>query len=229
MGFASIIICAHNHLADLSIPCINSVLSGTSYPYELILVDDGSTDGTARYFSTVTDKSFRLSKRGGQSRARNVGLKNAAGDLIISLDNDVFVPDGWLNILAEESQKANVGIIGAIPSNETERLNAQPSQDGLLDFPHVSGACMGITRACFMAVGFYDENIEDHDDTDYCYRALLAGFRVANTPRLVVPHLAGGTRRGLGSRRIERSARRFRNKYIQYQNILPMPPLYPFG
>lgn len=228
--FASIIICAHNHLEDLSIPCLDHVLGGTSYPYELILIDDGSKDGTASYFGTLTPKAYKQSKRRGVAKARNLGLQNAQGDLIITLDNDVFVPPGWLNILAEESQKQNVGIVAAIPSNESDRLNAKRSLDGLIDFPHVSGACMAVTRECFDLVGFFDQNlINSGEDTDYCYRALMAGLRVTSTPRLVVPHLAGSTRKDLGKREMERSAMRFRRKYLQYQNTLPMPPIYPFS
>ena len=230
MNFASIIICAHNHLQDLSIPCLDHVLTGTSYPYELILIDDGSSDETASYFATLTQKAFKQSKRRGVAKARNLGLANAEGSLIVTLDNDVFVPEGWLSILAGESQKHNVGIVAAIPSNESNRLNAKPSPDGLIDFPHVAGACMGIARRCFEAVGFLDETLVNNaEDTDYCYRSLQKGFRVTSTPRLVVPHLAGSTRRDLDKRQMEKSARKFRRKYLKYQNELPMPPIYPFG
>lgn len=229
-GFASIVIAAHNHLQDLSIPCLDHVLRGTSYPYELILIDDGSVDGTIRYFATLTDKAFHQSRRHGLSKARNLGLSSAQGDLVVMLDNDVFVPAGWLTTLVEESRKPRVGIVAGIPSNERDRLNATPSLDGLIDFPCVSGACLGITRQCFNAVGFFDERLVNNaEDTDYCYRAAKRGFRVTSTPRLVVPHLAGATRRELDKGQMERSARRFRKKYIKHQKSLPMPPLYPFG
>lgn len=227
--FASIVICAHNHLSDLSIPCLNHVLKGTSYPYELILVDDGSKDATIRYFATLTDKAFHLSRRRGPSKAKNVGLQNAEGDLIITLDNDVLVPAGWLTTLVQGSKKPHVGIVAGIPSNERDRLRAKPSADGLIDFPSVSGACMGITRQCFNAVGFFDEALVNAEDRDYCHRALLAGFRVSSAPRLVVPHLSGPTRREVDKENMERSAWRFRRKYIEHQDRLPVPPLYPFG
>ena len=208
---------------------MDHVLEGTSYPYELILIDDGSGDSTIRYFQTLTDKAFRNSKRIGVTKSRNIGLMNARGGLLVFLDNDVFVTPGWLSILEEESQKEGIGIIAGIPSNERDRLKKQPAPDMLLDFAHVASACMGITPRCFSAVGYLDETLTNSADTDYCYRAALRGFRVASTPRLVVPHLVGGTRRGLDRREIERSARRFREKWIKYQSVLPMPPLYPFG
>lgn len=229
-GFASVIICAHNHLEDLSIPCIEHVLQGTSYPYELILVDDGSGDNTIRYFQTYTPKAFRFAKRQGAAKCRNLGLQNAAGDPLVFIDNDAFVPPGWLSIMAEDIQKPGVGILGAIPTTELDRLKARPSPDTLLDFPHVSTACAAVTRRCFNSVGFFDETLMTHgEDTDYCSRARERGFRVASTPRLVVRHLGGITRRHLDKSEFERSARRFREKHIKHQNVLPMPPLYPFG
>ena len=229
MQFATVIICAHNHLHDLTVPCLDHVLSGTSYPYELILIDDGSRDNTIRYFQELTHKAFRNAKRRGVTRSRNIGLLNADGDPLVFLDNDIFVPAGWLSILVEESGKERIGIVAGVPSNERDRLRKAPEADMLIDYTQVGGGCTAITRRCFQAVGYFDETLTNSQDTDYCYRAILRGFRVASTPRLVVPHVVGGTRRDLDRREIERSARKFRQKWVKYQNVLPMPPLYPFG
>jgi len=226
---ASVIMCAHNHLLDLSIPCIESIRKSTYYPYELILIDDGSDDRSIQYFQTVTGKAFRVPKRGGIAQARNIGFAQGAGDPFVFLDNDVLLPPEWLTILVQESQKAGVGIVSAIPSNEISRLNAPMSSDWLLEFPHVGGFCTAITRRCFNVVGYFDESLMNNgEDTDFCYRARERGFRVANTPRLTVKHLSGGTRRELPKREIERAARRFRKKYQRHPD-LPTPPLYPFG
>lgn len=227
---ASVILCAHNHLYDLTIPCIESIQKNTFYPYELILVDDGSTDGSIQYFQTISRKAIRLSKRSGCAKARNTGLEAAAGDPIVIIDNDTIVPPHWLTILVEECQKAGVGVISAIPSDQTERLNGKRSPDGLIEYPHVSGFCTAITRQCLNAVGYFDESlINNGEDTDFCYRARERGFRVANTPRLIVQHKGGATRRDLDKREIARSARRFIEKHRTRNPNLPMPPEYPFG
>lgn len=227
---ASVIVCAHNHLNDLTIPCIETIQRNTHYPYELILIDDGSSDGTMRYFQTVAQKAIRVPVRGGVAKARNAGLAAAAGDPLVCLDNDILVPPEWLTILVEESQKPGVGVVAAIPSNEIERLNGKWSSDGLIEYPHVGGGSTAITRACLNAVGYFDESlINCGEDTDFCYRARERGYRIANTPRLVVLHKGGGTRRGLDQREITRSARRFAQKHGARNPDLPMPPLYPFG
>jgi len=225
-----VILCAHNHLTDLTIPCVESIHTNTFYPYELILVDDGSTDRSIRYFESVSQKAIRIPFRGGIAKARNAGLQVAAGDPLVILDNDTILPPDWLTILTEEARKAGVGIVSAIPSDEIQRLNGKLSADGLIDYPHVSGFCTAITRHCFNVVGYFDESLTlSGEDTDYCYRARERGFRIANTPRLMVQHRGGGTRRGLSRKEITRSARRFIEKHgARYPN-LPAPPLYPFG
>ncbi|KKN15022.1 hypothetical protein LCGC14_0990240 [marine sediment metagenome] len=227
---ASVIVCAYNHLNDLTIPCIESIRSNTFYPYELILIDDGSTDGSIRYFQTISRKAIRVSRRSGVAKARNAGMEAAAGDPLVFLDNDMLPPPEWLTILVEEVHKAGVGIVSGIPSNEIDRLNGKLSPDGLLEYPHVGGGCTAITRRCFDAVGYFDESlINNGEDTDFCYRARERGFRIANTPRLIVQHKGGGTRRDLDKREMARSARRFVQKHGARNPNLPTPPLYPFG
>lgn len=227
---ASVIICAHNHLQDLTIPCLSSVLQNTAHPYQLILVDDGSRDHTALYFQTIPNAiTHRNSKRAGVSVARNIALSLSTGDPIVFVDNDVTVPGGWLGILAEEIQKPLVGIVGGIPSNEIERLKAPLSSDMLLEFNQVATACMATTRACFNHVGFFDEELTHaHQDTDYCWRAKLAGFRVVSTPRLIVSHAVAGTRGHLPDAPRRKATRYLKHKYRNYQTAFHVNELYPF-
>lgn len=226
---ASVILCAHNHLHDLTIPCIESILSNTFYPYELILIDDDSTDGSIHYFQTISQKAIRLSTRSGYSKSQNVGLEAGAGDPLVIIDNGILAPPEWLTILVQEVQKPGAGIVSAIPSDQTERLNGKRAPDGLIEYPHVSAFCTAITRRCLNAVGYFDESlINSREDTDFCYRARERGFRVANTPRLIVQH-KGRTRRELDGKEIARSARRFIQKQAAKNPNLTTPPLYPFG
>jgi len=227
---ASVIICAHNHLQDLTTPCLSSVLQNTAHPYQLILIDDGSRDHTALYFQTIPNAiTHRNSRRAGVSVAKNIGLSLSTGDPIVFIDNDVTVPAGWLGIIAEEIEKPLVGVVGGIPSNEMERLKAPLSSDMLLDFNQVGSACMGTTRACHNIVGFFDEGLDDaHEDTDYCWRARLAGFRVVSTPRLIVAHAVGGTRRDLPDAPRRKATRYLKHKYRKYEATFHVNELYPF-
>lgn len=232
MAFASVIVCAHNRLTETTIPCLQNLREVTQAPFELICIDDGSKDqgATIAYFSEVADKAIRLPKNRGLSAARNLGFMAAEGSLIIFLDNDMFPPPGWIWVLREEIVKdSRIGILAAIPSNEVSRLKKPARQDGLIDFAHISGACMAITPECHAAVGFFDERmINNGEDTDFCYRATERGFRICSTPRLIIRHENGATRKHMDKGQMRQASRYMRKKYA-HRPDLPMPPLSPFG
>ena len=231
MAFASVIVCAHNRLHETTIPCLENLRAVTRYPYELICVDDGSKDqgATIDYFCEVCDTPIRIPQNSGVSVARNLALQVARGYPIVFLDNDMFPGPGWLSILREDIDKdPRIGIVGGIPSNEMQRLKKPASADGLIDFTHVASACMAITPRCHELVGYFDETLRSSQDTDYCYRAIERGFRIVSTPRLIIRHEAGSTRRYMDKKQIEKSARDMRKKYA-HRPDLPMPPLSPFG
>lgn len=212
--FTSIIICAVNHLHDLTIPCINSVVQNTGESYELILIDDGSQDGTYEYFRGMSKKAYRHDILKGVTKARNLGLRVSQGNYMCFLDNDVIVPSGWLKTLIAESQKSRVGIIGPILTNQP-RFHLPISADGLIDVPEVAGACMLIKREVFNRLGYLDEKLINCQDTDYCFRAILAGYRVVHTPNVLVYHKHFGTRGDLPEirNRIGESRERIMAKY----------------
>lgn len=116
----SIIIITYNH-KQLVKSCLSSVLK-TNYPnYEIIVVDNGSTDGTHEYIESVCRyvSNVRLILSGvnlGHSEGVNLGCKNAKGEIIAKLDDDTLVDPNWLL----ESVKLLLidDCIGAIQSNE---------------------------------------------------------------------------------------------------------------
>ena len=113
---------------DLTEKTLNSLLETTDVDFELIIVDNGSTDGTQEYldnFCNNTDfnigsphlKSSKilLNKENlGIAKARNQALKAASGDWLCTLDNDVILPNGWLSqsidILNKNKNFASIGV-----------------------------------------------------------------------------------------------------------------------
>lgn len=213
----SIIICARNHLHDLSLPCLASIKRNTVAKYEVILVDDASDDGTFQAFKRLTPKAFRLDTNSGPGVARNVGLGAAYGDFICFLDNDILVPRYWLSTLLREHQKRAPAIMGGIPSDEAEnRLRMPRTADGLIERLEIATACMLVPRIVFNTIGFFDEKLSfTGEDTDFCFRAKLAGFGVFLTPKLVVRHKAHGTLGNITlSDRKRQSLEHFRYKWL---------------
>lgn len=194
--FTSIIICAVNHLQDLTIPCIRSVIQNTGENYELILIDDGSQDATYQYFRSISRKAYRHKTPKGVAKSRNLGFRVSEGNYILTLDNDTIVPSGWLKTLIAESKKERVGIIGPwLSAPPRYEKNLQLSADGLYQVYDIPGACMLIKRELVDRIGHLDERyINAAEDTDYCYRAIMAGYRVVITPKVIVYHKSYITR-----------------------------------
>ena len=96
--------------------CIDSILSQTFWDFELLLVDDGSTDNSGNicdYYEKI-DSRVRVfhTVNKGSAMARNVGIDNAKGDLISMIDSDDYVPPSYLNTLVSIMRETDADIVG---------------------------------------------------------------------------------------------------------------------
>lgn len=107
--------------------CIDSVLSQTELPIELLLIDDGSTDKSYEICKTYADKYDNVKlfhqENGGISKARNVGLDNASGRYIAFLDDDDIMTPGSFKVLADAMAKYDVDFA----AGNFERVNEDGS------------------------------------------------------------------------------------------------------
>src|SRR5262249_17418386 len=118
----SVIICTHNGLRTIR-DCCEGILR-LEYPdFEVIVVDDGSTDNTA---AIVEEYGFRIirTKNCGLSSARNTGLAAATGKIVAYIDDDAYPDPHWLSYLASTLLKTNHAGVGG--------PNIPPSRDGLV-------------------------------------------------------------------------------------------------
>ena len=105
-GLASIIVPCWNQL-EFTRQCVAALKSHTRPPWELIVIDNGSTDHTDIYLAGVSDGAavpvtvISNTKNLGFPAAINQGLKAARGEYLVMLNNDVVVTDGWLGQLIE--------------------------------------------------------------------------------------------------------------------------------
>lgn len=103
--------------------CINSVLKQTYSNFEIILVDNGSTDGSIEFvkenFSDERIKLFRLEKNLGFAGGNNFGFKYSSGSYIVLLNNDTIVEKNWLKELVKSIDKfENAGIVQSLIKTE---------------------------------------------------------------------------------------------------------------
>lgn len=101
MALCSIVSCAHNQLPFTQL-FVDSVTRCTDHPYELILVDNASTDGTAEFLAGRPDvRVERNAENLGVAGGWNQGLRLARGDYLAVCNNDIVVTPGWLSRLIE--------------------------------------------------------------------------------------------------------------------------------
>ena len=95
--------------------CIDSVLAQTFTDWELILVNDGSTDNSGKICDEYALKDNRIrvihKENGGLPSAREAGLKTTKGDFIFHLDGDDFIPENALEILINKQKECNADIV----------------------------------------------------------------------------------------------------------------------
>ncbi len=210
---ASIVIPCWNR-ADMTQRCLEAIAENTpeDLDYELVLVDNGSTDATPVLLEELEGdvRVIRNAENLGFARACNQGAAAAKGDVLVFLNNDTVVQPGWLEALLETlGDKPRTAIAGAkllLPDGRIQHagvtlgLDACPfhwmykAEDSDIvneerDFQAVTAACMAIGRERFEALGGFDEGfVNGYEDVDLCLKAKAAGYRVRYTPRSVVVH-----------------------------------------
>lgn len=170
-----------------------------SEPWEVIISDNGSTDGTLAEVERYRGKLPNLrvvdsSDRRGQPHALNIGALAARSEALAFCDADDEVAPGWVAAMGEALRQHDF-VAGRF---EVKKLNppwlqaSHPQQEGLNRFryplflPHAGSGNMGIKRAIHEAVSGFDESMPYLFDTDYCFKIQLAGTPLHFVPDAVV-------------------------------------------
>ncbi|UCC72986.1 MAG: glycosyltransferase [Gemmatimonadota bacterium] len=207
--FVSIVVPTRNR-APLLADCLRS-LTAQSYPaarYEVIVVDDGSTDGTGELIREFAERreppSIRCIKQNalGLNAARNAGLQAALGDPVVFVDDDVDAPAHWLNALAEGSLKyPEAGCLGGpirlrLEGKTPRFCGSEPLGETELDHGEeeapiraVWGANMAVRKAAVRQVGPFNEDLKLYgDEEEWEMRLTASGGCVMYLPEAWLWH-----------------------------------------
>jgi GT2 family glycosyltransferase/spore maturation protein CgeB len=186
----SIVVIAHNRL-DMTRDCLSSIVSSTQN-FELVFIDNGSTDGTPDWVekNIPQAKLIRNEKNQGIPKARNQGIKETTGDIIVLIDNDCVVSPGWIqDLYAPIANGASVSGIEAwfLGSNMMPSGKATSQSS---NFGYLGGACCMFRRDVFEEVGLLDEGFSPayYEDVDWCVRAKKTGHVLVHVPTPKVKH-----------------------------------------
>lgn len=209
MELFSVVIPSLNEGAMLHMT-VDSILAQTRYPaLEVLVVDDGSTDGSCERYATCGDARVRLVRGGGLgvARARNLGESHVRGAKVVFIDAHCRVSAGWLDEFDAALADPQVAVAGpcftrlesATPRGcgmtwnnlNLDQVWFEP-QDAHRSYavPLTPGGCQAFRRDTFAAIGRYDEGFTrwGSEDVELCLRAWLLGYEVRVCPRAVVAH-----------------------------------------
>lgn len=195
----SVVIACRNSASTLAATLES--LAQQQYPgrWEVLIVDNGSTDNTAAVAEDFVDRLPNLTMLhnpdpGYQARAINYGVENSNGDCIIFLDSDDLVGTGYL--LHMGRALATAPVVGAAvdvallnPPGLRERrdlLQADRVETFFGYLPAVVGAAMGIRRQPLEAVGGWDDALPTQHDLDVSWRLHRAGYEATFVPEAVL-------------------------------------------
>lgn len=164
---------------------------------EIIVVDNGSTDGTtelARRFPV----RLELVPNGFVSRSRNVGARLASHPIVAFVDSDCVVGEGWYRAVVEVLSDPSVGVTGCrhvLRERPTwverawDAAHRPPFEAERADVFYIPAGNMATRRSVMAELDGFDEGIETGEDSDFCARAVAAGHRVVGAQDVRSIHL----------------------------------------
>ena len=179
-------------------------------PAEVVIVDDGSTDGSCDVYRRGCCEQVRVVDGGGLgvARARNRGAEHSSGEMIVFLDAHCEVSPYWIDYLAHAMAAPDVAIVSPrfTRLHETEpsglgmgwaspRLELHwffPAEDTTepYEIPFAPGGCQAFPAATFRALGKFDDGFMrwGSEDIEISLRAWLLGYRIVGEPNACIGH-----------------------------------------
>jgi len=209
--FVSIIIPTYNRKNQLK-KCLDSVLR-IDYPkekYEIIIIDDGSTDETYAFLKEEQSKvpNFKIFRQEnkGCAAARNLGIKNAKGEILFFTDDDCLVEKDWTVQHLKHYSNEKVGGVGGIlcpnKMNYIEEYKIAIYLDEYTQYMEVTDAKSGrglatcncsYRKEMFEITGLFDEDFITGADPEFSKRIMIKGYKIIKDPNIKVHHLKTDT------------------------------------
>lgn len=205
----SVVICTYNRAIILE-RCIESLKIQTYPIFEIIVVNGPSTDETDKVLEKYQEiKIVNERKLNGLSFARNLGIKEANGEIIVFIDDDSVADKNWIKYLVEGYTDESIGGVGGIVlnmvDNSNQFKNGYISRAGIpsfinendLDyndpkgnfFNYIMGTNSSFKKKLLDEIGLFDEQIKYYlDEADVCVRVIRSGHKIKHVQDAIVFH-----------------------------------------
>ncbi|AEF93386.1 glycosyl transferase family 2 [Desulfotomaculum nigrificans CO-1-SRB] len=206
-------------MVSIIIPCKNEgklieqtirsiIETPTEVAYDITVVNDGSTDGCCAFLQGKRNPfpGVRLINTTGigSANARNLGVQQADGDVLVFCDAHITVEPGWLEALTEGVVERGAGAVSpgvaamTKPSaigygmtwNKDMEARWLPSPGDITEVPIAPGGCVAVRREVFNDVGGFERGfrVYGYEDAEFSLRLWLFGYRVEVDPSVVIYH-----------------------------------------
>ncbi|MEK6902111.1 MAG: glycosyltransferase [archaeon] len=180
--------------------CLDALTMQTIHPNEIMVVDDGSTDGTKTVAESYSMVTVLSQTNAGPAKARNAGAKKAKTNIIIFLDSDCVPEATWIEEMLKPFSDENVvGVQGAYKTNQTalsarfDQLDIEYRYERMKKSKHLDWiGCYSAAykRDIFIQEGGFDETFPkaSGEDSEFSYRLAKKGHTLVFNPRAIVYH-----------------------------------------
>lgn len=204
---------------SLLLQCLDSIEAHTSYPYEVIVVDDASSDGTSE--ALRHRRKVRLAvhaENAGFAGSVNTGLMMAKGRTILVLNNDVLVTENWLsNMLSCLNSEPDIGAVGPVTNYIGGEQQIEAPYRDIAEMwgfaaahnrkdpqrwrrtDRLVGFCLLMKRETVIRTGYFDEGyrVGNYEDDDWMIRLRLQGLKLMIAGDAFIHHFGSETMKSL--------------------------------
>jgi len=191
--------------------CLEALTQPCTQPHELIVIDDGSNDDSARTARDMGARVFSLSRQSGPAEARNIGAQMAVGEILLFVDADVVVQSGTLERVTRDFEEHPdiAAVFGSYDDEPAEKNFFSQYKNLFHHFVHQQSnteagsfwaGCGAVRRDVFLAVGGFDAERYPRpaiEDIELGYRMGAMGHRILLDKELQGKHLKQWTLRSL--------------------------------
>jgi len=229
--------------AQLSLLCLQALIENADVPFELIIVDNASSDETGELLDRLENiKLIRNDENLGFVKAVNQGAALAGADHLLLLNNDAFIEPGALGAALETlREEVDAGAVGGRIQTLDGRLQEAGNiiwrdgscagygrggnpEDGEFrfrrDVDYCSGAFLLFATALFKELGGFDEDFAPayYEESDFCLRLRQRGLRTIYEPRAVLRHYEFASTGGIEAATAQqnKNRERFRQKHHEF-------------
>lgn len=212
MTLATLAICTYNRADCLADAVRSVVVQEAPFPFEVMVIDNNSTDGTRDLVMLLqresADLRYVFESKQGLSRARNRALEESEAEIVAYIDDDAVAHEGWLTALVAGFSDPTIAVVGGRievsypvdrPAWVTDKMEVLLGRFGpadmVSDVSEVFGGNFAVRRRVALEIGGFSEilgyqgdRLLPGEETGYCLRARKAGYRVVYIPDAQVTH-----------------------------------------